>query len=1353
MELNWKRLLLTVGAMMLAGAAAMHAFADVRISGEHDDREVKYFVRGLATFNRVTDGVHRMSAWDINRTGGDFGGSGGVKLLDKSENLPVDGSRKFEPITYGKVTVDSPISLSTKMPGARMAFMNDDQAIVDYRFGLNQIFLRAADGTETPICSYSENAVFYIRTTLDFDSKMITAVYVNNAKVIENIPFASDAQQANRFYMTTSREGTGSFHLPRLSIHRGYWVNEYFNMGTRIAPQDWTLSKNGQKIEVGKELDNGVEFNGDYVAFKNLTGETSLEKTFEKSSRDQVYEVQLLMPEAHAGAEAYVMDGAKKVFSIVTDQKGYSYRDQNGNLVHFYDAWKNVWYHFRVHTSFETHTAKLYLNERLIADNIPIRQDVNGADKTGISVAAGNDEVWYTGVMLYPEEKFSDYVPEPVKPQKKYDIDIGMQMCPMWTEGFHGGWEAINAAPGRMPLLGMYDEGDEEATDWNIKWMVEHGVDFQWYCWYGLGNPPEPINDTDSSPALNGIRRAKYNDQIKFAIMFENAGVPVFDGKTAEERRDLFFNSILPFWIEHYFKHPSYYKINGRPVVGVYYFWKIVDLFGSDSTVLDEMRSVCEEAGVGNPIFVQQYTAYDTADIAQIASWGTDAVYTYAFGPTRWRDQIEFHRIGDENLKKYGVSYIPIIAPGYDVYAWDQSMGVLWSKQEMKEGLSEMFSHYWEDTGANIDGKKILMLGSWDEYGEGHYIAPTQYTGFNYLDALYETLIDENGCPKNEVPNEHQKDRFNNWYPYDRVVPVHEGIQRDEIPAEHYVKYAWNFDEEEPDWKVMGGIETAKTENGSLVLTPNKEEMKLSLTRKDLNISDVKFIKIRLKNEAKINEAVLIPSVKPDPKYTDYKVFKRGVSLESEQYQDIIFDTGMYSSWWRGTLSNMNLSLRFVRGEGDVLIDSIEMYAENPEKQTLLLDFDGIRQEAQAVMIDDMPLIPLRKLSELQAGSIYWDAERKAAYYNNGKEQAILERPRCTDTGTDAYYGKIIDGVIYLPRQTLSVLTGMDVCWDEEARTLSVMPYDDFVLTRPASERKQFYEMKFNSEESLNSCLIYSIDTKIENGVLKMQYEAGDPILYSPYFSGVDASKVKYIAIGLSSNVSYSGQVFFMTNKSGSASGGKCFGFEVSPSTEIVEYLIDTSKNTEWQDQITRWRFDPGDWVSGETNLAYVRFYGDFESELSEEELALRYDSAEKTEDGVFWEMRINNARDGWICNKNAANIRLEQGMLKILQLTGDTAIYTAGNPDFPGEELSKIKIRMQNETPGTTAKLYYQLEGQNDYPENQSFSINLRANDPVGTLYTIKPDAPISGRITGLKLVPSDQKGKISIDYIRLLK
>jgi hypothetical protein len=58
----------------------------------------------------------------------------------------------------------------------------------------------------------------------------------------------------------------------------------------------------------------------------------------------------------------------------------------------------------------------------------------------------------------------------------------------------------------------------------------------------------------------------------------------------------------------------------------------------------------------------------------------------------------------------------------------------------------------------------MIMIDNWNEFGEGHFIMPSNLAGFGYLDALRDVFLDSK--PHSDVkPDENQKKRFNTLYP------------------------------------------------------------------------------------------------------------------------------------------------------------------------------------------------------------------------------------------------------------------------------------------------------------------------------------------------------------------------------------------------------------------------------------------------------------------------------------------------------------------------------------------------------------------------------------------------------------
>ena len=100
---------------------------------------------------------------------------------------------------------------------------------------------------------------------------------------------------------------------------------------------------------------------------------------------------------------------------------------------------------------------------------------------------------------------------------------VGVQSCSLWKEGdAYAGWEYVYPfRDRRKPYLGWYDEGSPEVADWEIKWQVEHGIDFELYCWYRPNDAKgQSIKDGILEQGIrDGLFHARYSALKKFAIM------------------------------------------------------------------------------------------------------------------------------------------------------------------------------------------------------------------------------------------------------------------------------------------------------------------------------------------------------------------------------------------------------------------------------------------------------------------------------------------------------------------------------------------------------------------------------------------------------------------------------------------------------------------------------------------------------------------------------------------------------------------------------------------------------------------------------------------------------------------
>jgi len=58
-------------------------------------------------------------------------------------------------------------------------------------------------------------------------------------------------------------------------------------------------------------------------------------------------------------------------------------------------------------------------------------------------------------------------------------------------------------------------------------------------------------------------------------------------------------------------------------------------------------------------------------------------------------------------------------------------------------------------------GKKIFMIDNWNEWDEGHYVAPSHEFGFRYLQAIREELTERDNLPDYRMPQDIGLSTFN----------------------------------------------------------------------------------------------------------------------------------------------------------------------------------------------------------------------------------------------------------------------------------------------------------------------------------------------------------------------------------------------------------------------------------------------------------------------------------------------------------------------------------------------------------------------------------------------------------------
>jgi hypothetical protein len=315
-----------------------------------------------------------------------------------------------------------------------------------------------------------------------------------------------------------------------------------------------------------------------------------------------------------------------------------------------------------------------------------------------------------------------------------------------------------------VPLWGYEIENDPKAMAKKIDAAADNGIDAFIFDWYY----------TDSGKYLenaleDGFLKASNNQKMKFSLMWCNHDL----GKLKGAVKPKTFDQIADYVIEKYFKHPSYWKINGAPYFSIYQFDTFLETFSNDTakaiSALDRFREKVKAAGftdlhLNGCLWGLRGTNRDQT----IKQLGINSTTSYVwihhnalpdFPATEYirsRDAY-FNAVnnggGANGLETaantLAVPYYPNVSMGWDASPrcgdvtpeyWQSNKtpypfgAVIVNNSPLlfKEALLKAKEY----VSTKPAGEKIIVLNSWNEWGEGSYLEPDTIHQYEYLDAI-----------------------------------------------------------------------------------------------------------------------------------------------------------------------------------------------------------------------------------------------------------------------------------------------------------------------------------------------------------------------------------------------------------------------------------------------------------------------------------------------------------------------------------------------------------------------------------------------------------------------------------------
>jgi hypothetical protein len=371
---------------------------------------------------------------------------------------------------------------------------------------------------------------------------------------------------------------------------------------------------------------------------------------------------------------------------------------------------------------------------------------------------------------------------------KKQQYDVAVYVWPsyhpddrakiFWPEGI-GEWQTVMSnkakfeghAQPRYPLWGYINEADPYVAEMEISAAADHGVNvfiFDWYWYDGLPFLEGQLND--------GYLKARNNDRVKFYLMWanhpvtmdwdkRNAGKPnnklIWTGQVDRQE----FEKMCTRIIEKYFRHPSYYTVNGKPSFMIYDIKNLIDGLGGIEQTIEALRwfrSATKDAGFKG-LDVQVTLRRDGTTITGPAgeNLGTqkelletlkiDGLTHYQFVhftnvdrayPEITADVLKEWKTIDE---KYSATYYPHVSVGWDNNPRFEMLRKPITTNNTPENFEKALLEAKQYIDARPDQAPLITINSWNEWTETSYLQPCTMFGYGYLKAVQHVFMQEFG--------------------------------------------------------------------------------------------------------------------------------------------------------------------------------------------------------------------------------------------------------------------------------------------------------------------------------------------------------------------------------------------------------------------------------------------------------------------------------------------------------------------------------------------------------------------------------------------------------------------------------
>ena len=910
---------------MLSPAAVVQTKADGQ-DGAASLMEENFFYFGNDTV---------LSGWIVDSTGGSIASStaNGLTMKDESSEAAVQLRKEFVKQENRDIVVETNIKRVGNFSVTFMVMTGDKPLIKVGTMG-KYVGYCAPDGSFVTMWKYSKACRLKMVIHL---AQQKYDIYQDGKLMLTDLPFFTKSNSADGVLIRTSTEEKGSATVETVRVYTGYQVKDSFTtVGNGVLPDGWTIKGNGKATTVSQTAHGAAD--AMVLRLQSTDAESAATgiRAFEKTTKKSVVEFMLKTNSATNGTCMRIMNGSATVMEMLVKDGVWSFKGAEGfykEMTYAGNAGKqfatkhrpNTWYKFRLVLDNVSGKADIYCNYKKIASNVKVV--TGGIDALQFETAVGSDaDLWLEDVQVYDyTELAKDYVAKPIVPKKASDVQVGMQYFGGWQIGTHVGWDTVSYQSAMDMPIGYYDEGNTELWDWQIKYMVEHGVDFVFMDWYENYefNGTDPLVEPMYSHALDGYFYSEYSNYLKFA--FQIVG-PYYSMENYK-------NNIIPYWVQYYFTDPRYEVIDNKPVLGWFEPKTIADTLGGVDKLKELMgyiEQACIDAGFDGVYFV----ANQNTGFSNITEADFDGMYWYALGNISWKKMIEKQESAQEEIKNTNTDIVPTLSVGWSDEVWHMD-GVNTSEpidNRMNptdfDKLCKWGAKYSAEMPENSIGNKMVLIDNWNEYSEGHSMMPTYKRGFGYLNAIgqsFTTVKDFSSI--NISPTEKQKARLNTQYPktwHGRVW---------EFDAGKNVTEFWSSGFGVVDFKADGqghlsGLLDSAEADTAYVQSPPEQNISAANNK----------IVIGLKNDSDVTGLKIYFTTDKSSSFSEDKCFNIALHSQDEYYSNYVIDASSNKNW-NGTIRQLRLKFVFANNTigGNFMIDYVRVLSNTSLESTPLL--------------------------------------------------------------------------------------------------------------------------------------------------------------------------------------------------------------------------------------------------------------------------------------------------------------------------------------------------------------------------------------------------------------------------------